>query len=163
MVREFLAMALPVSIGDAILLAKIAFNLGQAFTSGRKSAPAEFADIQNLLYTLSNALELVAKETQQLVQAETEGKGNHNVVVAQIIANCRVTLEHLQSLVAQYMELDVSGNQKDQSRQRKWKDEAKRNWKKVVWTKEGGGLDRLKATLAVHINGLNLAVTALNK
>jgi hypothetical protein len=163
-------MSLPVSIGDAILLANIAYSLGQAFTSGRKSAPAEFADVQNLLYTLSNALKLVAQDgpSTVLTRRSSQGPGNgqdqngedENAVILQSVANCRVTLEHLQLLVTKYMDLDpksIGDNPK------KWKDEIKRNWKKIVWTREGAGLDKLKITLTAHINGLNLAMTAYNK
>src|SRR5437016_11202416 len=102
-------MSSPVSIGDAILLANVAYTLGQAFTSGRKSAPAEFADIQNLLYTLSNALKLVAQDgpSTALTRRPSQSSGNgqvqndqdENAVILQSVANCHVTLEHLQFLV----------------------------------------------------------------
>lgn len=163
-------MSLPVSIGDAILLANVAYNLGQAFTSGRKSAPAEFADIQNLLYTLSNALKLVAQDgpSTALTRRPSQSSGNgqvqndqdENAVILQSVANCHVTLEHLQFLVTKYMELDPKSTCDNP---KKWKDEIRRNWKKVVWTREGAGLDKLKITLTAHINGLNLAMTAYNK
>jgi hypothetical protein len=52
-------MASPVSIGDAILLAKIAFNIGKAFTSGAKSAPNEFLEIQSLLTSISESLAII--------------------------------------------------------------------------------------------------------
>lgn len=68
---DFLIMASPVSIGDAILLTQIAHKIGQAFTTGRKSAPAEFEEIQKLLWTLSEALKLVAREFSDTEQADT--------------------------------------------------------------------------------------------
>ncbi|KAF7533247.1 hypothetical protein G7Z17_g13540 [Cylindrodendrum hubeiense] len=49
-------MTSPISIGDAYLLAKLALKLGHAFTKGRKSAPAEFREVENQLYSLSAAL-----------------------------------------------------------------------------------------------------------
>lgn len=157
-------MASPISIGDAIELSRIAYKVGQAFTSGRKSAPAEFAEIQNLLYTLSNALNLVAKDAPRSVCAiATELGDSENAVLLQIIANCRSTLEHLESLVANYTELDLKTEQANQGGPRGWKDNIKRNWKKVIWTKEGGGIDKLKTTLTAHVDGLNLAVSAFNK
>jgi hypothetical protein len=49
-------MALPVSIGDVIAMAKLAKTIALAFTKGRKSAPAEFREVENQLYSLSTAL-----------------------------------------------------------------------------------------------------------
>jgi hypothetical protein len=163
-------MSLPVSVGDAILLAQIAWGIGQAFTSGRKGAPAEFKEIQDLLFTLSEALKLLARDlpdSDNVAQgrgAEEEGATDEaeadSALLAQMIMNCRSTLTHLKAMVDKYMELDKSNGQKEQ---KKWKDEAKRGWKMLLWTREGGDIIKLKTTLTAHINGLNLALSALNK
>ena len=156
--RRRLFMALPVSVGDAILLAKIALRLGQAFTSGRKSAPAEFTEIQNLLYTLSNSLELLSRDIPEKSASQYKDGGADSVTL-QIILNCRGTLTHLDALVAKYMEIKPAGD----TGGRMWKDEIRKNWKKILWTKEGGDVGKLKLTLIAHINGLNLAVSVNNK
>jgi len=162
-------MSLPVSVSDAILLAQIAWGVGQAFTSGRKSAPAEFAEIQDLLFTLSEALKVLARdlpESNHVSQAERaaaeEGDVAHadHALLAQMIMNCRSTLTHLKLMVDKYTVIEKESRQNEQ---RKWKDEVKRNWKKLLWTKEGGDIIKLKTTLTAHINGLNLAVSAINK
>jgi len=162
-------MSLPISIGDTILLSQIAWNIAKAFTSGRKSAPAEFAEVNDLLFTLSEALKILAEDFPENNQATqtgivTEGQGNgaqaENELLAQMVMNCRSTLTHLKSLVGNYMELDKASGQEQQ---KKWKDEAKKNWKKLLWTKEGGDITKLKTTLAAHINGLNLALSAINR
>lgn len=54
-------MSMPVSIGDILLLSKIAYQIGVAFTSGRKSAPREFAEVENQLFALSTALEVLTQ------------------------------------------------------------------------------------------------------
>jgi hypothetical protein len=54
-------MAMPVSISDAILLFKMACRLDNAFTSRRKSALAEFQEVENQLYSLSKALEILVE------------------------------------------------------------------------------------------------------
>ena len=162
-------MSLPISVGDAILLSQIAWSIGKAFTTGRKSAPAEFAEIQDLLFTLGEALQVLSKDlpgSNQVAQAERpagrqdEEAQAENALLAQMVMNCRSTLTHLKSMVDKYMELDNKGEQKDQ---KKWKDEVKKNWKKMLWTKEGGDIMKLKTTLTAHINGLNLALSVLNK
>src|SRR5437764_5901938 len=93
-------MALPISVGDAILLSQIAFGLGQAFTSGRKSAPAEFAEIQDLLYTLSKGLKLLSRDLPKDELNETENRleswgsqdEEENALLSQMIMNCQSTL-----------------------------------------------------------------------
>jgi hypothetical protein len=162
-------MSLPISVGDTILLSQIAWNIGKAFTTGRKSAPAEFAEIQDLLFILGEALKVLAKDlpgSNQDAQAERAAEGQdeeaqaENALLAQMVMNCRSTLTHLKSMVDKYMELDKKDGQRDQ---KKWKDEVKKNWKKLLWTKEGGDIMKLKTTLTAHINGLNLALSAINK
>lgn len=158
-------MSSPVSIGDAILLAQIALTIGQAFTSGRKSAPAEFAEIQNLLFTLSESLKLLAHDLPSDDAAPTEeiegDVDDETAVLSQIIMNCRCTLTYLEMLVQKYLVIETK--QENSEGSRRWKDEMRRNWKKMVWTKEGGDIAKLKTTLTAHISGLNLAVSAINR
>jgi len=62
-------MALPVSIGDAILLSQLAFRLGKSLTAGRKSAPATHKEAQNQLFALSQALRSITiKEDAEILQ-----------------------------------------------------------------------------------------------
>jgi hypothetical protein len=161
-------MSLPISVGDAILLSQIALKIGRAFTSGRKSAPAEFSEVQDLLFGLSEALKLLAKDLPDDALSSTSGRSeieqravdDEASLLCQMILNCRSTLTHLKTLVDKYMILDTKNT--DQSEKR-WKEELVKNWKKILWTKEGGDIVKLKTTLTTHINCLNLAVSAINK
>src|SRR6266480_180530 len=155
-------MALPISVGDAILLSQIAYNLGVALTSGRRAASAEFSEIQDLLYTLSRALNLLAhdlpgEESTKTDREETDGE---DATLQQMIANCRGTLRHLENLVVKYRDIDMKLN--PQKAERRWKEEAwiRVNWKKLLWTKESGEIAKIKVSLTTHINGVNLAVGA---
>jgi hypothetical protein len=161
-------MPVPISVGDAILLSQIAYNLGLALTSGRKAASAEFSEIQNLLYTLSRALKLLAHDLRNeestkadqssKLREETDGE---DTTLPQMIMNCRGMLMHLENLVAEYKDIDVKLN--PQKAERRWKEEAWINWKKLLWTKESDEIAKIKLSLTTHINGINLAVGAINK
>jgi hypothetical protein len=161
-------MSTPISVGDAILLSQIALKIGRAFTSGRKSAPTEFAEIQDLLFTLSNALKLLTRdfpddglvEIDAFTSRESEEAQDETVLLSQMIINCRSTLTHLNFLVDKYME--IGGRNPQLKEEKRWKDEVRKNWKKIIWTKEGGDISKLKVTLIAHINGLNLAVNTVN-
>ena len=52
-------MAFSPSIGDIMLLSSLAWKIGQAFTSGRGGAPAEFQEVKNELTSLSTSINVL--------------------------------------------------------------------------------------------------------
>lgn len=151
----------PLSVGDAILLANIAYKVGKAFSSGAKSAPAEFAEVQSLLFSIGDALDLVGKTTisrhQHEVPKYTAAK------LDGILRNCQSVLQSLERFVDKYSVLDSSqAANSGANSTRVWKRDILRSFKKVAWTTEGEGITELKQTLTAHVQALNLAVTALN-
>ncbi|KAH1328395.1 hypothetical protein KXW98_005604 [Aspergillus fumigatus] len=150
-------MAFQISIGDVLMLSKLAWDITQAFTSGRKSAPAEFQEVQNQLSSLTHAL-----ESLKSLSGESPGldDGASASSIAPILQNCRFTLEHLDALVKKYMIIENDGTGGPEKK--RWRDEIRKNWKKVRWTREGGDLTRLQHNLGVHINSLNLTIAVLN-
>ena len=157
-------MASPVSFGDAYLMGKLALRLGQAFTKGRKSAPAEFREVESQLYSLSSALcalknapankniaspsDLHNPSSQQAV---TEG------TISVMLQNCQETLEHLKGIVDRYGCI-VEPSDPQAPKFKRWSKDLKSNWKKICWTKEDGGLTALRSQLLVHTNSLNLVL-----
>jgi hypothetical protein len=153
------------------MLSELAYHLAHAFTSGRKSAPAEFQEVQNQLYTLGGALDVLASDgpkdlssSQVAVAEAAEGKADkQDEIIERMILNCRTTLQHLELLVDKYMEINPEAKGSGQTGLRKWREDMKRNWKKIKWTTEDGDLNKLRNNLAVHINGLNLALSAMHR
>lgn len=163
-------MAFSVSIGDAIMLSTLAYRLGQTFTSGRKSAPAQFVEVENQLYSLGQALKFLGTQDAKSAGEAAESTADSTTVLAQqddilgrMVSNCRVTLRHLEQVIAKYTELGATSNEPDPPSRKRWRKEIMENWKKIRWTTEGGDLDKLKSNLAVHISGLTLAVSAINR
>ncbi|KAF2489481.1 hypothetical protein BU16DRAFT_622985 [Lophium mytilinum] len=154
-------MALPVSIGDALMLSRLAYRLGQAFTTGRKSAPAEFEDVQNLLRSLSRALKLLGRDLPD--GSSSSSIDEDEDAILHIVGNCRSTLIYLETVVTKYAKLEANSNKPQTTRFKSWSEDIRRNWKKVVWTKEGGDLMKLKANLTAHTNCLTLAVSAATR
>lgn len=156
-----MSLASPLSVGDAILLASIAYDIGKAFSSGAKSAPAEFAEVQSLLFSIGDALALVGQtlqgRTQQNVPEETLAK------LDGILKNCHSVLKSLKLFVDEYSSLDPSQSTASGGRGiRVWKKEIIKNFKKVKWTTEGEGIAKLKQSLMAHVQSLNLALTVMN-
>lgn len=169
-------MTSPLSIGDALLLAKIAFRIGQALTTGRKSAPAELREVESQLYSLSAALTALteARESESssplLVDPsklpETVPscfKVNQDIVLG-MLDSCRQTLSHLESVVQKY---SIIGTAPDPGQPlplpKRWSRRLKADWKKIEWTTEGGDLAALKADLTIQTNSLNLILGVVIK
>ena len=166
-------MALPVSIGDVILLSQLAYSIGRAFSSGRKSAPAEFLEVQNQLFALGGALGLLANDRSERLKTSSR-EGPHTLkeekvateqdeILEQMILNCKETLTHLKALVNKYMEIDPNAKTTTQATFKSWQQDVRKNWKKIKWTTEGGDIDKLRNNLAVHVNGLTLALSAMHR
>lgn len=156
-----MSLASPLSIGDTILLASIAYDVAKAFSSGAKSAPAEFAEVQSLLFSIGDALDLAGKtcegRTRQDVPVETAVK------LDGILLNCQTVLKSLQSFVDKYSVLDPSQASTSGTKgARVWKRDILKNFKKVKWTTEGEDIIKLKQTLTAHVQALNLAVNTMN-
>jgi hypothetical protein len=166
-------MTSPVSIGDAIMLSQLAYKIGRAFSSGRKSAPAEFEEVQKHLFALGGALGLLANDKSekpisspgraQKALKEGDVVDVQDQMLEQMTLNCRETLIHLETLVNKYMEIDPNSKTSAETTLRSWQQEVRKNWKKIKWTTEGGDLDKLRNNLAVHVSGLTLALSAMHR
>jgi hypothetical protein len=163
-------MTSPVSIGDAIMLSQLAYTLARAFTSGRKSAPAEFREVQNQLYALGSALGFLANDRSGSNRAKPEEgsePGNmateQDTILEQMISNCQETLKHLELLVSKYMEIEPHAKDRGQLSQRTWRQDVWRNWKKIQWITKSGDLDKMRSNLAMHTRCLNLALSAMHR
>jgi hypothetical protein len=157
------------SVEDIILLGKIAYRIGSALSSGPKSAPAEFAEVQSLLFSLKESFGLLAQTLTERDSGDEGGSESPNLgevrlerqpEIANILNSCRDVLLHLEKLVEKYSVLDSTSDGQE-SRTRSLREDLKKGWKKVAWTKEGGGITKLKQTLIAHTNALHLAITVI--
>jgi hypothetical protein len=166
-------MASPISFGDAYLMGKLALRLGRAFTKGRKSAPAEFREVENQLYSLSAALRSLEDAKNQggaspshgpsrPPAASNMGQKGEEAAVGTMLRSCAECLKHLEAIVERYScIIELQGTQ--QPRFKRWTREIKVNWKKIAWTTEGGDLGALRSQLTVHTNALNLVLGVATK
>jgi hypothetical protein len=156
-------MSFRISIGDILMVSGLAYSIGKTLTTGRKSAPEEFGEVQNQLFAISNALKLLSATLQQGIP-NTEGAvgPEEDEILSRMIENCQTTLQHLDGVLKSYPELrtDIDKEYDDETARKRWRRQFKENIKKIKWTAEGAGLDKLKQNLATHINALNLAIAA---
>ena len=168
-------MAFSVSIGDAYLMAKIALRIGQAFSKGMNSAPTQVRELESLLYSLSVALNAVGAAHEAKRDVDTEPldysslpkrappQFHNNQGVLLGVLSCRETLGHLEAILDRYGEISDAADRSSESLPKRWGRGLKTNWKKIIWTTEGGDLAELKSTLTVYTNSLNLILVVITK
>jgi hypothetical protein len=155
-------MSSPISFGDAYLMGKLALRIGRAFTKGRKSAPSEFREVENQLYSLSSALCALkdAPASNNAVGAQDSHHpqprhiGTEDAITV-MLHSCEETLGHLKVIVDKYSCM-VEHQDRQEPKFKRWSLDIKANWKRIAWTKEGGDLATLRSQLTVHTNSLNL-------
>jgi hypothetical protein len=161
-------MTSPVSIGDAFLISKLAWTLAQTFTQGRKSAPAEFREVENQLYSLSSALEAFERAwgdgnaTLSAVARPLQARAIKDATIQSILTNCQETLKHLESVVKKYGEI-VQDTDPDKPLVKRWSHSLLKDFKKIAWTTEKGDLATLRSQLMVHTNSLGLVLGVILK
>ncbi|KAL3958661.1 hypothetical protein ACCO45_006823 [Purpureocillium lilacinum] len=161
-------MVFAVSFGDAYTMAKIAFRIGQAFTKGKKSAPAEFREVESQLYSLSAALNAFSNARRSndnaapLIVDRTHLPGNvpahfsdNQDIILGMLASCNETLTHLDGIVKKYSVI-TAPTDAGQTRMKRWSKDLLANWRKVQWTTEGGDLNTLRSNLTIQTNSLSL-------
>ncbi|KAK0652450.1 hypothetical protein B0T16DRAFT_322463 [Cercophora newfieldiana] len=141
-------------------MAKIAKTIAQAFTKGRRSAPAEFREVENQLYSLSAALaafqDTADKSSTELSNLATMQQGGDQTL-SDMLSNCHETLKHLEKIVQKYG-LITEQQDPTKSRLQRWSQELLKNYKKIAWTTEAGDLATLRSQLMVHTNSLDLVL-----
>lgn len=167
------AMSSPLSFGDAYLMAKLAYTIAQTFTTGRKSAPAEFQEVENQLYSLSTALFAFKKALDGGRAAlspdiDPSPEGNGTATIQTLLNNCERTLRHLETIVSKYGEVSEKTSTADSNTQhtplmKRWSNSLVKDYKKIAWTTEKGDLATLRSQLMVHTNSLDLVMGVIIK
>lgn len=161
-------MTSPVSFGDAFLMSKLAWTLAQAFTKGRKSAPAEFREVENQLYAISSALQAFKKACDgghAALPADVSLLGTRparDETIQNILANCDKTLKHLEEIIRKYGGI-VQETDSGKPLVKRWSSNLIKDFRKIAWTTEKGDLATLRSQLMVHTNSLDLVMGVILK
>ena len=137
------------------MLSQTAWRIGRAFTQGKKSAPAEFAEVEREADGLSEALQLVAETLNSDGSILDKAEDTTKSAVTTILDSAQRTLSDLESFVARYRII------KPQTGERSWSDLVLTNYKTLKWTTEGGDITALRDMLNMHTSTINLTMQAL--
>lgn len=160
----------PISIGDAIALSNIAWNIAKAFLPGTAGAKDDCKELHGLLCALTNALRLVGETFCLNNRSQQPGRiadvpdhsNNTASIISETLSHCNGILGNLKVLIETYSILDQepdSAQGPTSATRRK----VKRGWMKLLWTAEGDNISGLKQSLTVHIQTLNLAIATTNR
>lgn len=154
-------MSFAPSVGDILMLSQLAWKIGRAFTTGKKSSPAEFAEVERESNGLSVALKLVAETLHEDTSVLSHADKNTQLAVSTILASASTTLSDLESFVDQYRVIKQKRTDGGFIVERSWSEAVIANYKKVKWTTEGGDITELRNMLHMHTNTINLTMQAL--
>lgn len=154
-------MAFSPSVGDILMLSQMAWKIGRAFTQGRKSAPAEFAEVEREANALSDALKLVAETLYSDTTVIAQAEDHTRLAVSSILDSAQKTLADLESFVERYRIIRKKETNGGFVVERAWSEVVIANYKTIKWTTEGGDISELRNMLHVHTNTINLTMQAL--
>ncbi|KAK4225464.1 hypothetical protein QBC38DRAFT_262852 [Podospora fimiseda] len=147
-------MGSPISFGDAVAMSKIAWNIAQALSKGRKSAPAEIRQVEKQLKSLSSTL--AAFQTISANDSDVGMTQEAAATLKRMLEDCNETLSHLQQIVDKYVHVTDANRSSTQSGVKRLGSELFKNYKKIIWVKEAGDLATLRSQLLLHTNSLGL-------
>ena len=143
------------------MLSQMAWSVGRAFTSGRMSAPAEFAEVEREAQGLSKALRLLADTFQEDEDVIARANTDLQSGMSTILASAQITLKDLESFVESYQVIRKEKTPGGFVVIKGWSDAVLRNYKIIAWTREKGDIQALRNLLMMHSNTINLTMQAL--
>lgn len=164
----------PISIGDAIALSNIAFQIAKAFLPGSTNAENEFKELHKLLCSLTDSLRLVGETFNIRPKAADQGDGEHSSiyrantvpVITETLSHCNDLLGDFARFIETYSTLKrasgPSSNSLSQSNSY-WPGYMRRAWIKIQWAAEADNISGLKTSVKAQIQMLNLAISTANR
>lgn len=156
------------SLGDIILCAKIARQLYSSLTDGRKNAPCDLKDLQNILLGLYCSLNHLHRASQKIF-ARAEYILNQDVVPLQqqlgfMIYSCLHTLYELEKVTRKYRQAAYDPPPLSSSPyavagvsfSTHFREQAKIQWRRFLWDLKGDSFCRYRERLQSHTDAINI-------
>jgi hypothetical protein len=144
------------------MLSQLAWRVGCAF-NGRADAPEDFGEISREIKSLTTAVTLMAESVDDdgglLSRADARTREGLDV----ILGSARLTLTNLEAFISQYQEIRRPTDATGFGTRRAWKQILVRNYKSIMWTTDGGGIQSLRNMLAMHTQSITMATRALQR
>ena len=163
-------MTSPVTVGDALLLSKLAYKLARGLTSDRNGVPQVFKEVKSQLEAVGNALNLCWLRYQQSTSSSLEpersiGALESEPTITAMIANCKTCLKRLEILVEKYDILDEESSSSIASVPSfgaKLKSTTGQ-YKRIRFLMKDAELKAIRNDLGVHLASINLAISGTSQ
>lgn len=160
-------MTSPVTVGDALLLSKLAYKLARELTSDRNGVPQVFKEVKAQLEAVGNALNLCWLRYQQSTPSCLEPESNVGALeseptITAMIANCKTCLKRLEALVEKYDILDEESSSSMTSTPSfgaKLKRSTTGQFKRIIFLMKDAELKSIRNDLGIHLASINLAIS----
>lgn len=151
-------MSFGISVGDIILCTQITHRLFSSVTKGRKRAPQDLKELQDALFGLYCALNILERE-HETFKARTTSDGVTTVQMNQhlgyMIRSCQNTLQELDIARAQYREaIDNQGAATSYLG-----NHLRIQWKRIMWSLRGDTFIKYRQKLQMHTDSLHLLLS----
>ena len=164
-------MGSPVTIGDALLLSKLAYKLARGLTSDRNGAPQVFKEVKSQLEGVGNALNLCWLRYQGSTHSSLEPDRSSSALESEptmtaMISNCKTCLKRLEALVEKYDILDQESNSSITSSPSfgaKLKRGTTGQYKRIRFLMKDAELKAIRNDLGVHLASINLAISGSSR
>lgn len=164
-------MSFGFSIGDIVLCTQIAYRLFSALTEGRKDAPRDLRELEDVLFGLHCSLghlhdtaeTILAKAARQSLEQETSMKQT----LGSMIHSCLCTLRELENATAKYREAAQDSPPIPPSQYaiagisltQRVRSQAKVQWRRFLWDLKGDSLREFRQKLQLHVDNINMLLS----
>lgn len=143
------------SIGDIILCARIAHRLFSSVTAGRNKAPRDLKELQDALFGLCYALDLLQVKHKAIMASATSRPNivtpPTNQPLGYMIKSCQKTLEELDNATAKYR---AAADDPPLVRA-----QVRAQWKRILWDLRGDSLTKYRQKLQSHTDSISLVLS----
>jgi len=161
-------MSFGFSVGDIVLISRLAYKLYGTLTTGRKGAPSSFTELSNALFGLRCALDHLSHHATKISSSTSladldANKMRQNLDI--MIGNCAATLSNLQGILDKYIDdvpdapaTNVPLAPRKVGKRQALKRTAVVNFSRVKWITEEKTLAEIRSKLQSHTAAIDVVV-----
>lgn len=162
-----------VSIGDIVVCTQLAFQLYTSLTSGRKKAPRDMQELEDVLFGLFCALSHLQREHEFILNSFSHRAERDSVQTTQqlgrMINSCLRVLNELDEVTARYRHAshDLTQTVSPSDRvfgvgfSQQLKAQAKVQWQRIQWYLRSDSFATYRTELQLHTSAINLLLTTI--
>lgn len=165
-------MSFGFSIGDIVLCSQIAYRLFTAATTGRKNAPRDLRELENVLLALNCSLSQLQRASIVILSRNSNTQDNDATDLSQqlgfMVRSCLQTLRHLESATDKYRATVTTpslvlhdGHRVNLPHSQQWTTQFKIQWRRIMWDLRGESLSQYRRKLESHLDAINLLLNTL--